>query len=265
MGTIDRHAPGSFGWVELVTTDQGAAKRFYASLFGWEVEDAPVGPDEFYSMFTLEGRYTGAAYSMRKEERAQGVPAHWGIYVAVESADAAAARAAELSGKVVAPPFDVLDSGRMAVLQDPTGVIFSVWQPKKHAGIGIAGVDGTLCWADLSTPDPARASLFYAGLFGWRIAPGENDSSGYLHIVNREDFIGGVPPAAQRGPNAPPHWLIYFLTSDCDAGAAKAQGLGATLRLAPTTVENVGRMSVVADPQGATFAIFQPTRGEAPA
>jgi hypothetical protein len=260
MRKIDQHKAGSFSWVELATTDQAAAKAFYAALFGWTPDDSPIGPDELYSMFRLEGRDTGAAYTLRKEQRAQGVPAHWGIYVAVESAEVSAKRAAELGGTVLAPPFDVFDYGRMAVVQDPTGATFSLWQPKTHAGIGIAGADGTLCWADLSSPDPASAAKFYSGLFGWRIAAGEHDPSGYLHIANGEDFIGGIPPADRRDPKVPPHWLVYFLTSDCDATAAKAKGLGARFHLEPTTVEHVGRMAVLADPQGAGFAIFQPMR-----
>jgi predicted enzyme related to lactoylglutathione lyase len=118
-------------------------------------------------------------------------------------------------------------------------------------------VPGTLCWADLSTPDVARAKDFYAGLFRWQIMAGENDPSGYLHIKNGDHFIGGVPPAQYRNPNAPPHWLPYFTVDDCDAIAAKTKELGGNVHLAPMTMENVGRMALLADPQGAVFAIFK--------
>ncbi len=258
MPRIEKHPPGAFCWIELATTDQNAAKNFYGELFGWQVNDVPMGPNDFYSMFQLDGCSTGAAYTMRPEQRAQGVPPHWMIYVAVESADATANRVAQLDGKVLAPPFDVYDVGRMAVLQDPTEAIFSIWQAKKHMGTEIAGVDGTLCWADLSTPDRERAKRFYSHLFGWKLVVGENkDPSDYLHIVNGEEFIGGMPPAEHRNPNIPPHWLAYFAVSDCDATAAKAKQLGATLHLAPMSMENVGRWALLADPQGAVFAIFQ--------
>ena len=179
------------------------------------------------------------------------------IYIAVESADDAASRVPQLGGKLLAPPFDVYDVGRMAVVQDPTGAVFALWQPKSHAGTGISGVPGTLCWADLMTPDPARAKEFYTGLFGWRIIKGENDPSGYLHIANGEKFIGGIPPANFRDPNVPPHWLVYFLVANCDETAAKAKELGAKTHLAPMTIEKVGRMAILADPQGAVFAIIQ--------
>ncbi len=258
MPQIDDHAPGSFCWIELGTTDQAAAKNFYGQLFGWKANDFPMGPGDLYTIFQVEGRDAAAGYTLRADQKEQGVPPHWLIYVAVDSADGAATRAGELGGKVMAPAFDVGESGRMAVLADPTGAVFSVWQKKAHHGIGIAGVDGTLCWADLSTPDPTRAKDFYTSLFRWQVAPSEHDSSGYLHIKNGDEFIGGIPPAEYRNPNAPPHWLGYFLVSDCDATAGKAKALGATLHVAPMSIEKVGRMAVIADPQGAVFAIFTP-------
>jgi predicted enzyme related to lactoylglutathione lyase len=218
-----------------------------------------MGPDDFYSMFQLEGRDVAGAYTMRPEQRAQGVPPHWMLYVAVHSADDTAGRAAQLGGKVLAPAFDVFDAGRMAVLQDPTGATFSVWQPKEHTGTRLAGADGTLCWADLSTSDQARAAEFYSGLFGWNMMTEDEGGHGYLHIKNGEDFIGGIPPATYRDPSIPPHWLAYFLVSDCDASAAKAKELAASLYM-PTTTFEEGRFAVLADPQRAAFAIFQSSR-----
>jgi uncharacterized protein len=265
MALIDKHAPGSFCWIELGTSDQNAAKNFYGALFGWAAQDIPMGPNDFYTMFQLEGRNAAAAYTLRPGQRSQGVPPHWMIYVAAENADESAKRTAQAGGQVLAPAFDVFDVGRMAVLQDPTGAVFSVWQPKSHSGIGIAAVDGTLCWVDLSTPDAERAKRFYTDVFGWRITSGENDSSGYLHIQNGEQFIGGIQPPAHRNPSAPPHWLAYFLAADCDVSTAKAKDLGANVLMPSMTMENVGRWSVVADPQGAVFAIFQAApRGSEP-
>jgi predicted enzyme related to lactoylglutathione lyase len=257
MTNIDKHAAGSFCWVELHASDQNAAKKFYTDLFGWDVHDNPMGPGQVYTEFKLQGRETAAACSLRPDETSQGIPPYWMIYIAVENADAAAAKAQQLGGKTFGPAFDVMDAGRMAVVQDPTGAVFCVWQAKKNAGIGIAGVNGTLCWADLSTPDVKRASDFYSNLFGWQIAADPKDKSGYFHIKNGEHFIGGVPPSQYRQPGTPPHWLAYFLVDDVDATASKAKQAGANLYVAPMNVEGVGRMSILADPQGAVFAIFK--------
>lgn len=261
MTNIDRHAPGSFCWIELNTTDQNAAKKFYGSLFGWAADDSPMGPGEFYTTFKIGGKAAAAGYTMNKEQRAQAVQPHWGIYMEVENADAAAAKAKQLGGNVIAPAFDVMDFGRMAVLQDPTGAYFCVWQSKTHHGIQIAHVNGTLCWADLSTDDAKRAEDFYGGLFGWNFMRDAKDPSGYVHIQNGEHPIGGIPPAAHRKPGVPPHWLAYFQVDDVDAVAKNAKGMGAKLYLEPMSMEGVGRMAVIADPQGAVFALFKSARG----
>jgi predicted enzyme related to lactoylglutathione lyase len=256
MPTVESHVPGSFCFVELASLDQNQAKTFYEPLLGWSHTDFPMGPDSFYTMFQLAGRDAAAAYTMRDEERAQASP-HWNLYVAVESADDAATLAADLGGTVIAAPFDVPGQGRMAVIQDPTGAFFCIWQASNSIGIRVAGENGTLCWADLNTPDPEGAKTFYEGLFGWNLVYGENDPSGYLHIKNGEEFIGGIPPAEQRDPSIPPNWMIYYQVDDVDATAAKAKQLGGSEYLAPMTMEGVGRMAVVADPQGASFAIFK--------
>jgi hypothetical protein len=260
MAHIDSHPAGDFCWIELGTTDQNAAKGFYGPLFGWTVNDIPIGPGETYSMFKLDGRDVGAAYTLRSDQVAQGVPPHWMVYVAVDSADDTARRAAELGGATLAQPFDVFDVGRMAVLRDPTGAVFCVWQAKSHKGTGIAGVHGTFCWGELSTPDPARASGFYSALFGWRM---DTPPSGYVHIVNGEESIGGILPLEHRDPNVPPHWLSYFAVSDCDAVAARANEMGAKLLMPPMTMEKVGRLAVIADPQGAVFALYQAWQNQA--
>jgi predicted enzyme related to lactoylglutathione lyase len=242
--------------MELSTTDQNAAKTFYTSLFGWTDNDAPMGPGQFYTMFFLDGREVAAGYTMTKEEA--GMPPHWNLYIAVESADAAAARAPELGGKVLAGPFDVFEAGRLAVIQDPTGAIFHVWQPNKHSGIHISNVNGAFCWADLNTPNAAAASTFYSGLFGWKIEKGEHDPSGYLHIKNGDTFIGGIPSPEQIPPNIPPHWMLYFQVDDCDASVARATELGARTFVPPMSLEGVGRFAVIADQQGAALSLFTP-------
>src|SRR5258708_6124729 len=137
MPEFSSHAPGTFCWPELSTTDQKSAVAFYGTLFGWDVVESPMGPGETYSMFNIKGKSVGAAYSMRPEERQQSVPPHWNAYVSVANTDEAVKRAQSLGAKVLAPAFDVMDAGRMAVLQDPTGAAFCVWQAGKHSGAAL--------------------------------------------------------------------------------------------------------------------------------
>ncbi len=258
MPIITNHKPGSFCWFELGTTDQEAAKKFYGSLFGWSADDMPMGPDGNYTMFKLDGRVVAAGYTVGGQ-MAPNVPPHWALYVAVQNADGAAARIEAIGGKLLKPAFDVFDAGRMAVASDPTGAVFMVWQANKNSGTGLTGVDGTVCWADLNTPDPARAAEFYKALFGWDATKGETDSSGYLHIKNGDEFIGGIPPGEYYDPKLPPHWLIYFQVSNCDDRVAKATGLNAQVLFPPSDIPNTGRMAILKDPQGAAFALFQPS------
>jgi predicted enzyme related to lactoylglutathione lyase len=260
MSNIDKHPPGNFCWIELHTTDQPAAKIFYRSLFGWDIHDSPMGPNEVYTEFKLQGREAAAACTLRPDESSQGITPYWMIYMTVENTDAASAKAKQLGGKPFGPAFDVMEAGRMAVIQDPTGAVFCVWQAKKNAGIGIANVHGTLCWADLSTPDTKTAGDFYSGLFGWQLTTDPKQASGYLHIKNGEQFIGGIPNALHRQLGVPAHWLAYFQVDDVDASTAKAKEMGASIYLQPLTMEGVGRMAVIADPQGAVFAIFKSAR-----
>jgi predicted enzyme related to lactoylglutathione lyase len=259
MPSIKKHKPGAFCWFELATTNQTEAKKFYQALFGWSSEDSPVGPDDFYSTFSVPAGSVGAAYTMRKDQQAQGVPPHWLTYVAVDSADAAATKAAALGGTVIAPPFDVMDFGRMSVLQDPTGGMISAWEAKAHHGTGAVQEPGAVVWADLSTPDQPRASRFYGDLFGWKMTGGKNEvdanAGDYFHIVNDGDFIGGIPPAEHRNPQMPAHWLIYVSVPDANAAVTKAQSLGGRLLHGPVTIERARTFAVLADPQGAVFAV----------
>ena len=257
MSHLDFHPPGSFCWIELGTTDQPAAKSFYQALFGWTPADMPIGPEVFYTIFRLEGRDAAAAYTLRPDQRAHGVPPNWMLYMAVGSADDAAKRAAELGGTVLAEPFDVPNAGRMAVLKDPMGASFCVWEGQENKGTGIAQVDGTLCWADLSTPDPERAMTFYQALLGWKVGPDPKYPPGYHVIRTSGEAFAGVAPAAMRSPAAPPHWMPFFLSADVDAASATAAKLGGAVHLPPVSMGDI-RMAVLGDPQGAAFSVIRP-------
>lgn len=257
MPTIEHFAPGEFCWVEVAASDQTAAKSFYGALFGWTAKDVPIGENDFYSLMELQGRVAAGAYSMRQDERAAGLPSHWKLYVAVANAEEAVKKSAQLGGKVIDAPFKIGDRGTAAVIQDPTGAVLFLWQGDKRPGIGVTGEPGAFCWADLNTPDQQRAKTFYEGLFGWKLEPGQGKESGYLHIVNGENYIGGVPQAEPGSAHHPPHWLVYFAVSDVDKTFQVATEMNASSLLGPVDFEGVGRVAIVADPQGAVFALFR--------
>ena len=255
MAERTKHEPGTFSWVELATRDSAAAKRFYTSLFGWGVDEMPVGDGTTYTMLTKNGKRVGALYQMSAQQ--QGVPPHWNSYVTVASADDSAAQAKKLGGNVMLEPFDVLDAGRMAVLSDPTGAVFSLWQPKRHIGADLVNEPGAFCWNELYTTDPNKAADFYRGLFGWTKDARHMDYGEYV-IFNRggRQMCGMMQIPKEWGP-VPPHWLVYFAVDDCDASVAKATSLGAKAMMPPMDIENVGRFAMLTDPEGAGFAVIK--------
>lgn len=260
MANLQAQKPGSFCWIELGTTDQHAAKDFYQKLFGWSSDDMPMGPNDFYTMFKLNGRDVGAAYTLRPDQQQRGVPVHWMLYIACEDVNASTKRAADLGGAVLMGPMDVFTAGRMAVLEDPTGGVFCLWQAKEHSGIVAHNEEGTLCWADLLTKDRDAAAEFYSKLFGWTIEKEDEKQHNYYHIKNGEDYIGGMPAPNQQLPGTTTHWSIYFQTANCEARTSHALQLGARTLAANVKHENVGELSIVQDPQGATFCLFQSAR-----
>ncbi|HVE69162.1 MAG TPA: VOC family protein [Solirubrobacteraceae bacterium] len=249
MGRRTEHPPGAFSWVELSTTDAGAAKAFYTGLFGWEADDNPIPGGGVYTMLRVGGAAVAALYRQMQE----GAPANWLSYVTVESADAAAARAKELGGTLVSEPFDVMDVGRMAVVQDPQGAVFAVWEPRAAIGAELVNDPGSLTMNQLNAADPEAARAFYEGLFGWRFEPVSQDPP-YWSVLNGERLNAGMM-ALPPGAPAPPHWLAYFTVEDLDAAAGRIGELGGAVLVAPTDIP-AGRFLVATDPQGAVFALF---------
>ena len=247
------HAPGSFCWAELATTDGAGAKKFYSELFGWTTHDSPVGPGMVYTMLKLDGKDVGALYE--KGETMKDVPTFWASYISVANAEEIAAKAKALGGTVMKEPFDVMDVGRMAVITDPTGATFCIWQPGKHTGYGVKGEPNSVSWNELLTTDTARAIDFYTKLFGW-VAQTHGPMQ-YTEFMIGDTHAGGMMPIQPHMGPMPPHWGIYFAVEDCDATFAKATSLGARAFVPPTTIENVGRFSTMSDPQGAVFAIIK--------
>jgi uncharacterized protein len=248
MGERDRHENGSFSWTDLSTPDAEASKAFYGGLFDWEFEDNPIPDGGVYVMAKLGGRSAAAMF-----ETSERHPA-WASYVTVDDADAITERARELGGNVISEPFDVMDVGRMAILQDPPGAVFCVWQPGTSIGAEVVNEPGALSLNQLNTTDPEAAQRFYTDLFGWRFVEMQGGPGPYTGIYRGERTNGGMmkmPP----GQPAPPHWLVYFGIDDIDSAAEQITSSGGRVFVETMEVPG-GRILVAQDPQGATFALF---------
>ena len=253
MGERTSYTPGTFSWADVTTTDQDAAKAFYSGLFGWEAEDLPVGDGVSYTMMRVDGKDVAAVSPQPQQQRDAGVPPMWNSYVTVESADAAAEKAGQLGATLHAPPFDVMEAGRMAVIQDPQGAFFMVWEPRQHIGAGLVNGPGALSWNELSSPDVDASAAFYGELFGWPTAPFEQSPQRYLIIQNGDRGNGGIRELGDQP--APPHWLAYFGIDDIDSGLSKVEELGGSKMIGPMDI-GIAKIGIVQDPQGAAFAIY---------
>jgi uncharacterized protein len=257
MTEITRNEPGSFCWLDLSTTDPEGAKKFYSQLFNWGMNDLTFDEGMTYTLLQLKGKDIGGLAPQMKEQRDMGVPPNWLSYVAVTSAGDAAEKASRLGGKILMGPMDVMDKGRMAVLQDPTGAVFAVWEAKSHIGLHFYGEPNALCWNEVMTSNTDVAGQFYTQLFGWKTEIMDmGGGSKYTIFKNGQASVGGMMGITpQMGP-IPPHWLPYFFVENTDNNVAQAKKLGGNVMMPPTDIPNIGRFSIMTDPQGAAFAVI---------
>jgi predicted enzyme related to lactoylglutathione lyase len=263
MSERDTYEPGVPCWVDTMQPDAERAQRFYGGLFGWEFDgpgQMPSDPPGRYFVARKRGRDVAGIATLPA-----GNPAplpDWNTHVSVASADQASARAAAAGGAVHVAPFDVPPVGRMAVLGDPAGATFCVWEPRGRSGAQLVNEHSAWAMSALETPDPAGSERFYGELFGWT---GERftfgDASGMLFRL--PGYVGGEPhqPVPRdvvavmfATDGGPARWSVDFWIADADGAAAAVPGLGGTI-VAPPHDRPGFRSAVVADPQGATFSI----------
>lgn len=273
MNERDAYIPGVPCWVDTDQPDPQAAVEFYAGLFGWEFEER--SPDDMpgtYHVARLRGRDVAGVGT--KQEGADW-PTAWNTYVCVESADEGAARVLDAGGSVLMDAFDVGEAGRMVAVADPEGAAFNLWQPRGMTGAQLVNEPGTLNFNDLSTRDSEGAKSFYRSVFGWGALELEGGFGMWTlpaygdHLEERDpgvrkrhaeagapagftDVVARLTPLGEDQPETPPHWGLTFAVEDSDATAERATELGGEVVVPPFDAPWV-RMTVITDPQGATF------------
>jgi predicted enzyme related to lactoylglutathione lyase len=259
--------------VDTSQPDPTAAVDFYSRLFGWDLVDVmPPGSEGAYFVARLRGKDVAAIAPMPA-----GAPqtARWNTYVWVQSADETASRVAQAGGTVLMEPFDADDAGRIAVFADPEGAAFCVWQPNKHRGAAIVNEPGSVNFNGLHTRSIAVARSFYGKVFGWTTLslpggaqmwtlPGYGDHLALERPTLREDMaamgapvgfedvVASITRIPDDQPDTPPHWDVTFAVDDPDAIAETAFEAGGSVLVPPFDAPWV-RMTVIADPQGASF------------
>ncbi|WP_169734269.1 VOC family protein [Hamadaea tsunoensis] len=228
----------------MTTPDAAASAVFYADLLGWKRDDADV--------FRHDDRAAAGLQPV------PGGPAAWLSYIAADDIDAAVSAAAAAGGTQLSPIVEDPHGGRAAVLRDPAGAVFGIWQRTTLAGAQVAGEPGSVCWTDLATGDRAGAEAFYGNVFEWAsrltdYSPGDN----YYEFSTHARAVAGMrvltPEIASRVPT---HWLITFEVQDVPAHAERAVARGANVLVGPVDA-GVGVYSQIIDPQGAAFGLIE--------
>ena len=240
-------------WVDLSSTDAAASRDYYSKLFGWKVELAPDPDAGGYALAKLGGKDVAG---IGPTQSPQG-PSAWMVYIGTRDADGLARKVEAEGGKVIAPPFDVLKSGRMAVFQDPSGAFISAWQPKEMNGFDAVGTNG-YAWAELNSRGFDKAKPFYEKVFGWgeKVSPMGEGQGDYTEFKLGDESIAGAMEMNSMVPEeVPSYWLVYFGTDNVDKTHQKAVDLGAKETLPPQDFPG-GRFSILSDPQGAAFGLL---------
>jgi len=253
---------GMFCWTDLSAPDPESAKPFYEALFGWTSREVPGAGGEPYTIFSLDGHEVAGLMKQPPDHADAELPPIWSSYVAVDDVDAVTARAGDLGGGVELEPMAVGEAGRMSVVRDPTGGVLCLWETEE-AGSGYYDEPGSMIWNELATRDAARAVEFYGELLAWEFDATETHGTAYHIIENAGRQNGGIMQMTDEWPDEiPSHWMVYFAVESAGASVEKLKDLGGRVSVPPTDIE-VGIMSVVGDPQGGAFTLFESRRDSA--
>jgi uncharacterized protein len=225
-------------WVDAQLPDVAAGKRFYGELFGWAFEEAYDS-----TVWALKDGERVAALARKADGR---LPTVWTVYFAAPDADALAERIRGAGGQVVIPPVPVgAGLGSAALVTDPEGAVFALWQPGSHPGFGKRYEVDTFVWVELYARDTDLVNTFYGALF--------HDA---LFGPDAKPDFGRAAVSDVFPAEMPPHFLVHFRVADCEAAVGTVTRLGGRVQ-APPFETSYGTVAVVTDNQGASFAVLQ--------
>jgi predicted enzyme related to lactoylglutathione lyase len=242
-------------WIDLSSTDAKGARDFYSKLFGWKVE---VNPDPQYGGYALAKMGDKDVAGIGPTQSPDG-PSAWMVYVGTKDAADTAKKAVAAGGKVIAEPMQVGPQGKTAVIQDPAGAFFGLWEPGNMKGAGVMRAPGAYAWAELNSRGFEKAAPFYNKLFGWseKTSPMGEGQGDYTEFqLHGESLAGGMEMNPMVPAEVPSYWMVYFGVADVDKGFDKALEAGGKEMLPPSDFPG-GRFAIVQDPQGAAFGLLK--------
>lgn len=250
---------GLFGWADLMTRDTGTAGHFYEGVFGWTHVDVPVTEGVTHTHFYDQDRLV-AGMSHMMPGLPESVQSVWNSYVLVTDIDATLASVELAGGTVVRSAWHLLDGGRMAMIEDPTGALLGILQPRGMRGADVFNVPGAMTWNELQTRDLDAALPFYEQVFGWFWEPGPAPGYRVANLPAKpgtdKSNAGAMPMPPGVPPGAANAWYVYFGVSDCDKTIELAEKFDGSVFL-PTMDAGPGRFAGLTDPTGAMFFVMQ--------
>jgi predicted enzyme related to lactoylglutathione lyase len=267
MSNRDHYPTGVPCFVDTLTPDVDAAKRFYGTIFGWDFIGPGAMPDDppgEYFVARVRG-HDVAAIGTQPAAGGSTPPSAWNTHIAVASADETAAEAQAHGGALLVEPFDAPPAGRMAVIADPSGAVFCVWEAGVRQGAQLVNEPSAWAMSALTTDDPEGARAFYGELFGWRAESFDAGPGQETWLWRLPGYVGGEPgqpvpldvvAVMMTGASPPANWSVDFWIADADAAAAAAPEFGGQVMAAPADAGGF-RRTVLADPHGAIFSASQ--------
>ena len=238
-------------WIDLAAKDAAKERDFYARLFGWDIEVNPDAQYGGYGIARIDGDdVAGIGPAMSPDQ-----PTAWSLYIGSDDLDGLSKRITDAGGTVVMAAFDVGDQGKMAVFQDPVGAFISAWQASQMGGFQTHGPN-SFGWAEINARGVEGVVPFYERVFGWTPKSSGSPDAPYTEFQVDGTSIAGAAELSPAFPSSvPSHWLVYFTVDDVDSAHKKAIEAGARELVAPLDFPG-GRMSIVADPEGAAFGLL---------
>ena len=247
MSTGVQTAIGKFVWHDNNTTDIDKARRFYTELLGWDIEVWKPGEMDYPMIKVGEQMHGGFGPAQG------GAPSHWLGHVLVKDVDETARKAEGAGGRILAGPMDIPEVGRFAVIADPKGAVLSAFTPSGE----LPPSEGVFVWDELATTDVDGAKSFYTEIFDWTTSEMDMGQMTYTIFKRAGDVDAAGCLQHPEGTGAQSAWVPYIATNDVDATTKRAKDLGATIFREPTDIPDMGRFSIVQDPVGAVFGLWQ--------
>ena len=258
---------GQFIWYELITPDVDAAKAFYDSVVGWNIDSQSNFPNGYRMIGRSDGKSAGGVLPLTQEMQQHGARPVWLSYIYVDDVDDAVRSIEQARGKTFMPPFDIPGVGRVAMVADPQGAPFYVMKPippegQPDAKSDVFSVDQPqrVRWNELSTSDQDGAIRFYTSQFGWTQEGGmPMGEMGEYKFINHDGVMIG---AVMRKPPQMPltAWTYYIGVDDIDRAAKAVTDGGGRILHGPMEIPGSEYSLNAMDPQGAAFGLVGPRK-----